>query len=68
MKQYDISDYLVKELEENFGPHQVRRVKNTEGFYKIQGYLEVLDWIKDKQVELREAQFSGKETITIDTS
>jgi hypothetical protein len=63
-----ITDGLIAELEEVFGPHLIRNSKEMSDFYKIQAYLHVIDYLKDKQVELRQAQFENTDSITIDSS
>ena len=63
-----ITDGLLKELNENFGPQGIRNAKLPEDFYKIKGYIEILDYLKDRQEELRLAQFENTEQITIDSS
>lgn len=68
MNNYDIPDVLLADLEEAFGSHHVYMCKTWEETCKLKGALGVLDWLKRKQTEIREGQFSGKETITIDTS
>jgi len=63
-----ITDGLLKELNECFGPHGIRNAKLPEDFYKIKGYIEILDYLKERQEELRLAQFENTEQITIDSS
>ena len=63
-----ITDGLLKELNECFGPQGIRNAKLPEDFYKIKGYIEILDYLKDRQEELRLAQFENTEQITIDSS
>tara|TARA_R110000744_G_scaffold55372_2_gene117125 strand:+ start:852 stop:1058 length:207 start_codon:yes stop_codon:yes gene_type:complete len=63
-----ITDGLLKELDENFGPQGIRNAKSIEDFYKIKGYIEILDYLKDRQEELRQAQFDNTEQITLDSS
>jgi hypothetical protein len=69
MENIVITDGLLKVLEENFGPTtSIRNAKSPNDLYRLQGQLKVLDWLKDKQDELRQAQFEGTETIKIDSS
>ena len=63
-----ITDGLLKELNECFGPQGIRNAKLPEDFYKIKGYIEILDYLKERQEELRLAQFENTEQITIDSS
>ena len=63
-----ITDGLLKELNECFGPQGIRNAKSIEDFYKIKGYIEILDYLKDRQEELRQAQFDNTEQITLDSS
>ena len=63
-----ITDGLLKELDENFGPQGIRNAKSIEDFYKIKGYIEILDYLKDRQEELRQSQFESNETIVLGDS
>ena len=63
-----ITDGLIAELEEAFGPTLIRNSKEMGDFYKIQGYLHILDYLKNRQKELRAAQFENSDSIMIDSS
>ena len=63
-----ITDGLLKELDENFGPQGIRNAKSIEDFYKIKGQIEMLDYLKDRQEELRQNQFDNTDQITLDSS
>ena len=63
-----ITDGLIAELEEVFGPHLIRNSKEMGDFYKIQAYIHVIDYLKDRKEDLRQAQFENTESITIDSS
>lgn len=63
-----IPDGLIEQLEANFGSHNISNCKTWEQTCELKGALKVLDWLKDKQEELKQAQFANTETITIDSS
>jgi len=63
-----ITNGLIRLLEHNFGSHLVYSCDTWEQTCELKGQLKVLNWLKDKQEELREEQFKNTEQITINTS
>ena len=63
-----ITNGLLRLLEDNFGSHLVHSCNTWEQTCELKGQLKVLYWLKDKQEELREAQFKNTEQININTS
>ena len=63
-----ITNGLLRLLENNFGSHLVHSCDTWEQTCELKGQLKVLYWLKDKQEELREAQFKNTEQININTS
>jgi len=63
-----ITNCLLRLLEDNFGSHLVHSCDTWEQTCELKGQLKVLHWLKDKQEELREAQFKNTEQININTS
>ena len=63
-----ITNGLLRLLEDNFGSHLVHSCDTWEQTCELKGQIKVLYWLKDKQEELREAQFKNTEQININTS
>ena len=63
-----ITNGLIRILEDRFGSHLVYSCDTWDETCELKGQLKILHWLKDKQEELRAAQFKNTEQITINTS